>query len=127
MICNQETWTLRELAKHGIVLTDNELVGLLHAEGGHTKFEVDWRPISVILHAADLWSSKVTRKVWNQAEAMSVSCPKCNGAMRGINGPSGYFYGCTSYPSCRGTRNANEVPSAEAAFAKWLEQEYTLF
>lgn len=124
MLCNQETWTLRELAKHGIALTDNELVGLLHAEGGHTKFDVSWRPLSVILHAADLWSSQVMRKVWNAAEAMAVACPKCGGAMRGINGPSGYFYGCITYPACRGTRNANEVPSAEACFAKWLKREY---
>lgn len=124
MICPQETWTLRELAKHGIVLTDNELVGLLHAEGGHTRFEVDWRPLSVILHAADLWSSQVMRKVWNAADAMAIECPKCGSGMRGINGPSGYFYGCTSYPGCRGTRNASGSLSAEASFAEWLAREY---
>lgn len=127
MICNQETWTLRELAKFGIVLTDNELVGLLHAEGGYTEFEVDWRPMSAILHAADLWSSQAMKANWDPAEALNISCPSCDSPMRAINGKNGTFYGCTKYATgCRGTRNANEVPSADAAFGEWLKKMYPL-
>lgn len=124
MICNQETWTLRELARHGISLTYNELIGLLHAEGGYTEFTVEWRPLSVILHAADLWSSQAMRAIWNPAEAMNVKCPKCQGAMRAISGPTGLFYGCTKYPGCRGTRNATEVPPIGEKFFAWLKQMY---
>jgi hypothetical protein len=37
-------------------------------------------------------------------------CPRCNAHMRLINGKYGEFYGCTNYPSCRGTRT---VPLSE--------------
>jgi hypothetical protein len=126
MICNQETWTLRELAKAGISLTDNELVGLLHAEGGYTEFEVDWRPMSVIVHAADLWSSQAMRAIWDPAQAMALKCPKCGGVMRAINGPTGLFYGCTKYPHCKGTRNAADVPPVETKFLEWLKKMYPI-
>lgn len=127
MICNQETWTLRELARFGITLTDNELVGLLHAEGGYTEFAVDWRPMSVILHAADLWSSQAMAPVWNPAEALNVTCPTCKSPMRSINGKNGAFFGCTRYSAgCRGTRDSSEVPPVGEAFLTWLKKMYPL-
>ena len=127
MICNQETWTLRELARFGIALTDNELVGLLHAEGGYTEFQVDWRPMSVILHAADLWSSQAMAAVWNPAEAMGVTCPTCGSPMRSISGKNGAFFGCTRYAAgCRGTRDASSVPPIGEAFLTWLRKMYPL-
>lgn len=126
MICNQETWTLRELAKYGIALSDNELVGLLHAEGGYTDFDVDWRPMSVILHAADLWSSQAMATYWNPADALNLTCPRCQSGMLAKQGPSGPFFGCSKYPSCRGTRDASSVPSIDAAFLSWLQSNYPL-
>lgn len=126
MVCNQECWTLRELAKHGIDLTDNELVGLLHAEGGYTEFDVDWRPISAIMHAADLWSSQAMRTFWDIAKETDLRCKFCGQPMRAINGANGTFYGCTGYPGCKSTMNANEVPPAEAVFLKFLQKNYPL-
>jgi len=127
MIANQECWTLRELAKFGVELTDNELVGLLHAEGGYTEFDVEWRPLSAILHAADLWSSQAMKAVWNPAEAMSINCPRCNSPMRAINGANGLFYGCTKYMSgCRGTRDSGSTPPIEPIFLDWLKKMYPL-
>lgn len=32
------------------------------------------------------------------------NCPLCNSAMRQRHGPYGQFWGCSKYPSCRGTR-----------------------
>lgn len=124
MICNQETWTLRECAKHGIELSDNELVGLLHAEGGYTEFEVDWRPMSVIVHSADLWSSQAMRAMWDPAAEMMLMCPECGAPMSPRNGPRGPFYGCTKYPICRGIKDADKVPSSDVWFMSFLERNY---
>jgi hypothetical protein len=125
MIANQECWTLRELSKFGVTLTDNEFIGLLHAEGGYTEFAVDWRPLSAILHAADLWSSQAMRAIWNPAEVLNVICPLCKSPMREISGKNGVFYGCSKYASgCRGTRNATEVPPVGDKFLEWLKQMY---
>lgn len=33
------------------------------------------------------------------------SCPACNKPMAERKGPFGKFYGCTSYPKCKGTRD----------------------
>lgn len=124
MICNQEAWTLRELAKHGIALTDNELVALLHAEGGYTEFEVDWRPISVAMHAADLWSSQAMAAQWDLASEMHVMCPDCGAPMASRNGPRGAFFGCTRYPACRGIKDASSLPDAMALFLTFLKRNY---
>lgn len=32
-------------------------------------------------------------------------CPNCGGPTRSINGRYGMFYGCKSYPKCKGSRN----------------------
>lgn len=124
MICNQECWTLRELAKFGIELTDNELVGLLHAEGGYTEFDVKWRPISAVVHAADLWSSQSMRYFWNPAEAIGLKCNKCGADTVQRRGPRGMFYGCSKYPNCNGIIDASEVPSMDSIFEEWLKKKY---
>ncbi len=126
MVCNQEAWTLRELARHGIELTDNELVGLLHAEGGYTKFEVEWRPMSVIVHAADLWSSQAMATTWNPADEMGVICPKCGSGMAPRNGARGPFFGCTKYPACNGIVNVENAPTADEAFGEFVRNNYPL-
>lgn len=35
----------------------------------------------------------------------NVSCPECGAPMRKRWSKSGGFFGCSSYPTCRGTRN----------------------
>ncbi len=124
MICNQETWTLRECARHNIVLTDNELVALLHAEGGYTEFEVDWRPISVAMHAADLWSSQAMRSFWDIGQEMKVMCQLCGATMSSRNGPRGPFFGCMKYPACRGIKDAESLPDPSAVFLAFLKRNY---
>ncbi len=126
MLCNQEVWTLNECAKQGISLTDNELVGLLHAEGGYTEFEVDWRPMSVVVHAADLWSSQAMRFMWDPAKEASVLCPKCKQPMALRSGKMGDFYGCTGYPACNGIVNMRDAPDVAGVFLDFLRKNYPL-
>jgi len=40
-------------------------------------------------------------------------CPKCGAPMKYREGPYGRFYGCSKYPSCRGTRNISEFTQEE--------------
>ena len=40
-----------------------------------------------------------------QATGGTPSCPICSSAMRRRNGRRGPFWGCSRYPTCRGTRN----------------------
>lgn len=124
MICNQEVWTLNECAKLGISLTDNELVGLLHAEGGYTEYEVDWRPLSALVHAADLWSSQAMRCFWDPAKEAGVVCPKCKLPMSLRSGKMGDFYGCTGYPTCNGIVNMREAPDVSKVFVSFLQKNY---
>ncbi len=35
---------------------------------------------------------------------MEVTCPLCGKGMEARKGQYGWFYGCTGYPACRGTR-----------------------
>lgn len=126
MICNQEVWTLNELAGLGVKLSDNELVGLLGAEGGYSEFEVEWCALSAIVHAADLWSSQAMRVFWDPAAEMHVMCQNCGSPMAIRNGPRGEFYGCTSYPKCRGIKNLVEVPAPADLFLDFLKRCYPL-
>lgn len=42
------------------------------------------------------------------------SCPKCSRNMVKRNGRNGEFWGCPSYPTCKGTRNLTDVGTSEA-------------
>ena len=48
----------------------------------------------------------------------SPKCPHCGGDMVLRSGVHGKFYGCLSFPKCRGTRNYEELP----AEMEWLLQ-----
>lgn len=39
-----------------------------------------------------------------QRATREVSCPRCSSPMKGVKGRHGYFWSCTRYPACRGTR-----------------------
>lgn len=55
--------------------------------------------------------SKTKRDKNSRAEAAEgVSCPRCGGRMQVRKGPYGPFYGCSSFPRCRGTRR---IPSSK--------------
>ncbi len=126
MMCDQETWTLRELGTLGISLTDNELMGLLHAEGGYTRFEVEWRPMSVVVHAADLWSSQAIYTMWDPASEMQVMCQKCGAPMqpRTRKSDGNTFFGCTKYPACNGIKDASDAPAIDGLFLSFLKRNY---
>ncbi len=109
-----EVWTLNELAKNGIGLSDNELNALLYAEGGWSDFKEfikNMKPLAVILHMADMWSAKV---LYFSEE---VTCPLCNAPMRKRQGKDGrnIFYGCTRYPNCTGLKNLGDVEKERKA------------
>lgn len=40
----------------------------------------------------------------------AVACPVCGSPMAQRTGPRGAFYGCTRYPSCKGTRSMPSTP-----------------
>lgn len=40
---------------------------------------------------------------------VQVTCPKCGEPMRKRNGRYGNFWGCSTYPKCKGTRSVKEV------------------
>lgn len=39
-----------------------------------------------------------------------VPCPKCDSPMVARNGKNGWFWGCSTYPKCKGSLNVEEVP-----------------
>ena len=45
------------------------------------------------------------RAALRPVEADAPPCPLCGSDMRLRHGKTGDFWGCTAYPSCRGTRN----------------------
>lgn len=42
----------------------------------------------------------------------SILCPRCNSAMVLRDGRRGQFYGCSTFPRCRGTREYLQLPPA---------------
>lgn len=102
-----EVWTLNQLAKEGISLTENELNALLYAEGGWSAFKEfvkDMKPLAVLLHMADMWSAKV---LYFTEE---ITCPVCGAPMRKRQSKDGnIFYGCSRYPNCQATKEIGEA------------------
>lgn len=45
----------------------------------------------------------------------STLCPRCGSAMVLRNGRRGQFYGCSTFPRCRGTREYLQLPSASGS------------
>lgn len=42
-------------------------------------------------------------------EHPDVHCPKCDSPMVARNGKNGWFWGCSTYPKCKGSLNVEEV------------------
>lgn len=42
-------------------------------------------------------------------EHPDVSCPKCDSPMVARLGKNGWFWGCSTYPKCKGSLNVEEV------------------
>ncbi|CAN5290022.1 hypothetical protein BH10PLA2_BH10PLA2_30590 [soil metagenome] len=101
---------------------------MLHAEGGYTEFKVEWRPKSVIVHAADLWSSQAMKAMWNPAEAMGVKCQKCGAPMqpRSRKSDGQTYFGCTKFSECNGIKDASALPAIENVFLDWLKRMYPI-
>ena len=99
-----EFWTMKKLASHGITLLDEEINALVMAEGGWSEYEkVQSGRLASLLHISDMWSAKVI------CPQMKIECPDCGSDMVLRNGPRGPFYGCKSYPGCRGIINVGEA------------------
>lgn len=99
-----EFWTMNELARFGIALTDDEINALVMAEGGWSEYEkIQSSRLASLLHICDMWSAKVI------SPKITVSCPVCEGDMALREGPRGQFYGCMAFPNCKGTLDINNV------------------
>lgn len=51
-------------------------------------------------------------------------CPDCEGPMVARKGSYGIFWGCKSYPICKGTRDANGLSKADRAKARGETYEH---
>ncbi|PIU01487.1 hypothetical protein COT68_02955 [bacterium (Candidatus Torokbacteria) CG09_land_8_20_14_0_10_42_11] len=114
-----EVWTLNELAKAGISLSENELNALLYAEGGWSDFKEfvkNMKPLAVVLHMADMWSAKV---LYFTEE---VSCPACGAEMRKRQSGTNVFYGCSRYPNCTGTKNVDDIEKERGALREKIKK-----
>jgi len=49
-------------------------------------------------------------------------CPDCGAKMVSRKGQYGTFWGCSTYPKCRGTRDSNGLSKAEREAAKVAEE-----
>lgn len=99
-----EFWTLNELAKYGLSLNHKEINALVMAEGGWSEYDgVEAGRLASLLHVCDMWSAKVIKP------QLIVNCPDCGAEMTIRKGPRGEFYGCTTYPNCRGIRELNDA------------------
>lgn len=115
-----EVWTLNELARAAIALTDNELNALLYAEGGWSNFKdfvKNMKPLAVLLHMADMWSAKVLYFIHE------IACPQCGAPMRKRAARDGsHFYGCTKYPVCTVTRNISDITDEYDEFQEKIRE-----
>lgn len=48
----------------------------------------------------------------------NLKCPSCGGPMARRESQYGKFWGCKSYPKCKGTRDVNGMSKEERADAK---------
>lgn len=54
--------------------------------------------------------SNVTQSIYQKENLIQTGfCPQCGGALVKREGPFGYFYGCTNYPSCKFTVSEDEI------------------
>lgn len=65
----------------------------------------------------DAWREKITMS--NKPE--NVKCPDCDGEMTPRTSQHGKFWGCKSYPRCKGTRDSNGLSRAEREQEKRLK------
>lgn len=50
----------------------------------------------------------------------NVKCPECDGPMVSRKGKFGIFWGCKSFPACKGTRDSMGLSKGEKE-NKWYE------
>lgn len=62
--------------------------------------------LSLFYHRYSI-SGEDLRKALMLEELENVKCPLCNGDMIPRKSQYGKFWGCKSYPKCKGTRNAD--------------------
>lgn len=85
--------------------------------GGHREWLTDTKPISPAEFASlaaghtpvDL--SAVRAQIAQRKSAIAAeeaarpTCPKCGAKMTARSGPTGTFWGCSTFPKCKGTKN----------------------
>lgn len=53
-------------------------------------------------------------------EHPDVPCPKCDSPMVARQGKNGWFWGCSTYPKCKGTLDVEKVPFCPKCGAKLI-------
>ena len=82
---------------------DLEILGAKVPSGGLSTREV-LQPREVPARSTQYSRQQVAPSTPKRTQSVP-SCPQCGSAMRRRSGRRGAFWGCSRYPSCRGTRN----------------------
>jgi hypothetical protein len=85
-------------------ITDEEIDQILKDGVEDGSFIRTGRPI---FSPAPLWASPLAERFPHHSRG--VPCPLCSLPLRLREGRNGIFYGCSSYPECRGSRDANQI------------------
>ena len=66
-------------------------------------------------HRVAGWKDNLTERIDHWEECLGPQCPRCHKPMMERKGPRGSFWGCSDYPTCRGTRNIETPVESEAS------------
>lgn len=88
-------------------------------------------PFTHLCPLCEIWLCwKDTGQVFKKMRRIAKDCPTCDGLMTKRPGQYGEFYGCDSYPQCRGTRQGNDYATIteerpRMALAVWEPHTWT--
>ena len=80
--------------------------------GNASKSVRNPRPTASVSYSSVNMGSRGTASSPSNAKMQAPKCPVCGAPMTVRSGRYGEFYGCTNYPSCKGTRNLGDGSSS---------------
>jgi ssDNA-binding Zn-finger/Zn-ribbon topoisomerase 1 len=108
---NEVSWTTNAFVKAGIALGTGLLGTLISVRCSRETQQsvivppVVVQPVAQVPAAAQSAKQATAAKEATAASTEIPRCPKCGSPMRVRHGRNGYFFGCSKYPQCKGTRD----------------------
>jgi len=62
------------------------------------------------VHRVKGWKTNLQKRIDEMSQALIKVCPKCGNSMVLRHGKNGDFFGCSSYPACKGTMSDTSPP-----------------